>query len=142
PQTPRPPSHTANGPHQWFGTSFQLVMSWYARAPTMPAATPQTATRRTRSGSPPQLFQRYHVSAMHATIASSSISPYMWIERPKTSNVPVCGEGMEAKSASTRDAFCRRVLVPAPLEQNRERQLSEASLADAAWRPRRLGRCG
>ena len=28
PQTPRPPSHTANGPHQWFGTSFQLVMSW------------------------------------------------------------------------------------------------------------------
>jgi hypothetical protein len=54
PHTPRPPFQTANGPHHSSGTSSQLVNTWYARAPTIPAATPHTATRRTVSQSPPR----------------------------------------------------------------------------------------
>ena len=44
------------------------VMSWYARAPTIPKPTPQTATRKTRSQSPPCLTQRTPVSQMQAAI--------------------------------------------------------------------------
>ena len=43
-----------------------------------PNATPHTATRVTRSQSPPIAFQRTPVSQMHAMIATSSVSPYMW----------------------------------------------------------------
>ena len=49
------------------------------RAPTIPAITPHTATRKIRSQSPPQRTQRTPVSHTHAAIASSSITPYMWI---------------------------------------------------------------
>ena len=44
-----------------------------------PAITPQTAMRKMRSQSPPQRTQRIPVSQTAAAIASSSISPYMWI---------------------------------------------------------------
>lgn len=40
---------------------------------------------------------------MHAMIASSSISPYMWIARPKMSNDPLWGEGIEASRLTRRD---------------------------------------
>ena len=40
--------------------------------------TPHSATRKTRSQSPPQLTQRRPVSQMHAAMPSSSITPYMW----------------------------------------------------------------
>ena len=67
----------------------------------IPAATPQTATRSTRSGSPPSRFHRTHVSQMAATIASRSIRPYMWIGRPKMWKTPLWGEGIEARTALT-----------------------------------------
>ena len=51
-----PPRQIANGPHHVSGTSSQLVITWYRRAPTIPAATPQTAQRKIspspRRGSP------------------------------------------------------------------------------------------
>ena len=34
---------------------------------------------------------------MHAAIASSSISPYMWIVQRPEVDVPLCGEGMKAR---------------------------------------------
>src|SRR5919199_5003967 len=77
----------------------------------MPAATPHTATRRTRSQSPPRRTQRTPVSQMHAAIASSSIRPYMWIVTGPRSIVPVCGEGIEART--TGGPFCPRAARPA-----------------------------
>jgi hypothetical protein len=41
---------------------------------------------------------------MQATIASSSMSPYMWISRPKTSNVLVSGDGIDASRATGKDS--------------------------------------
>jgi hypothetical protein len=43
-QIPKPPRHTANGPHQWGGTSLQLVARKYSRPPMMPAGKPNSAT--------------------------------------------------------------------------------------------------
>jgi transposase len=63
----------------------------------MPAPTPQTATRKIRSQSPPRRVQRTPVSQMHAAIPASSISPYMWIVTGPRSSVPEDGEGMEAR---------------------------------------------
>jgi len=97
PHTPRPPFQTSKMPfHFGSGTSPQLVMSWYRRAPTIPNATPQTATRKMRSQSPPRCTQRTPVSATQAAMASRSISPYMWSTSGPMSIVPVCGEGIEA----------------------------------------------
>ena len=62
PQTPSPPRQIANGPHHVSGTSSQLVITWYRRAPTIPAATPQTAQRKIRSQSPPRFTQRRPVT--------------------------------------------------------------------------------
>src|SRR4029450_4081755 len=123
PQTPRPPFQTSKAPfHFGSGTSLQLVMSWYSRAPTIPAATPQTATRKTRSQSPPHFTQRYPVSATHAAIASSSMSPYMWIVNGPTSIVPLEGEGMLARKVTGQK------ILPTParaclLEENLQRQV-------------------
>src|SRR5689334_13272129 len=133
PQTPSPPSQTAKIPfHFGLETSSQLVMSWYARAPTMPAATPQTATLRTRSQSPPRRVQRTPVSQMHAAIASSSIRPYMWIVSGPRSIVPVCGEGMEARI--TGATFCPRPGTPAccreVLDEDLDRRLVRTALLD------------
>jgi hypothetical protein len=44
PQIPRPPLHTANGPHQCGGTSLQLVAKKYRRPPITPAGNPHRAT--------------------------------------------------------------------------------------------------
>ena len=75
PQIPSPPFQIANGPHHSSGRSFQLVITWYRRAPTIPAATPHTATRKIRSHSPPRLVQRMPVTATAAAIATRSVSP-------------------------------------------------------------------
>src|SRR4051794_25457022 len=48
---------------------------------------------------------------MQAAIASSSISPYIWIVSGPRSSVPVCGEGMNARL--TRATFCPPALTPA-----------------------------
>src|SRR6266542_3872543 len=100
PQTPSPPFHTANGPHHASGISSQLVMSWYARAPTTPNATPQTATRRTRSQSPPRRTQRTPVRPMQAAIAASRVRPYMCTVSGPRSTVPLCGDGKEARTVT------------------------------------------
>jgi hypothetical protein len=105
PQTPSPPSQTAIGPHHSGGTSSQLVATWYARAPTIPAATPHTATRKIRSQSPPRRSQRTPVSQTHAAIASSSMIPYAWIWSGPISTTPEPGDGMEARNAVTAAAF-------------------------------------
>ena len=47
----------------------------------------------------------------HAAIASSSISPYMWTVSGPRSSVPVCGEGIEARSHGA--TFCPRGATPA-----------------------------
>ena len=96
PQIPSPPSQTANGPHHSSGSSSQLVAMWYSRAPTIPAPTPQTATRKIRSQSPPRRTQRTPVSQMQAAMPASSIRPYMWIVIGPRSSVPDEGEGIEA----------------------------------------------
>src|SRR6266540_5817949 len=135
PQTPSPPFHTANGPHHASGISSQLVMSWYARAPTTPNATPQTATRRMRSQSPPRRTQRTPVRTMQAAIASSSIRPYMWIVSGPMSIVLVCGEGMKARV--TGRTFCPPAPRPADdcgLDQDVDRQLVRTAVLDEADR--------
>ncbi len=62
----------------------------------MPAATPQTAALSTRSQSPPRRVQRMPTRPIAATIATSSVIPYMWIVSGPMSIVPVDGEGNEA----------------------------------------------
>ena len=59
----------------------------------MPAATPQTAARSTRSQSPPRRVQRMPVTTIAHTIATSSVIPYMWIDSGPISIVPVDGDG-------------------------------------------------
>ena len=61
----------ANGPHQWSGTSFQLVARKYRRPPINPAGTPQIATSCGSVGSPPCAFQRRLVIITAATIATT-----------------------------------------------------------------------
>src|SRR5436309_7208419 len=119
PQTPSPPFHTANGPHHASGTWSQLVMSWYARAPTTPKATPQTATRKTRSQSPPRRTQRKPVRPMQAAIAASRVSPYMCTVSGPSSRVPLCGDGNEATSDTGRG------ILPVSAESARGIRLEE-----------------
>ena len=64
-----------------------------------PKATPQTATRVTRSQSPPSATQRLPVSQMQARIATSSVSPYMCSVSGPRLTTPVCGLGMKATIA-------------------------------------------
>ena len=71
PQIPRPPSQTANGPHQWSGTSFQLVARKYRRPPMIPAGKPHSATSCTSSREPPCASQRRVVIATAASTAST-----------------------------------------------------------------------
>ena len=63
----------------------------------MPAPTPQTATRKIRSQSPPRATQRWPVIATQAAMPASSVRPYMWIVSGPRSIVPDEGEGMEAR---------------------------------------------
>src|ERR1044071_3772887 len=98
------------------------------RAPTIPNATPQTATRRTRSQSPPSRVQRMPVRPTQAAIASSSISPHMWRGSGRMSMTRVCGQGSEATNGPGG-------IVPAPsgrryregLQQDAERRLGRAA---------------
>src|SRR5438552_16451745 len=100
-----------------------------------PNATPQTATRRTRSQSPPRRTQRTPVSQIAAAIASSSISPYMWIVTGPRSIVPLCGEGMYARL--TGGTFSPRAATPAS-DHDLDRGLPGAALLDQLDRPVRV----
>src|SRR4051812_26207464 len=64
---------------------------------------------------------------MHAAIASSSISPYMWIVSGPRSRVPLCGEGIDARV--TRATFCPAGRTPA-LDENFYGRLVGAALLD------------
>jgi hypothetical protein len=75
PQMPSPPSQIAKGPHQWSGTSFQLVARKYRRPPIRPAGKPQSATSWTSSRLPPRASQRRVVTAMAASTAKTYASP-------------------------------------------------------------------
>src|SRR5438552_3028370 len=65
---------------------------------------------------------------MQAAIASSSISPYMWIVSGPMSTVPLCGEGIEA-SRVTRQRFCLHPRRPRPvyLKDDAQCQLDRAA---------------
>ena len=75
PQMPRPPSQTANGPHQWSGTSSQLVTRKYRRPPMMPAGKPHSATSWTSAREPPCASHRRVVIATAASSASTYMRP-------------------------------------------------------------------
>ena len=60
----------------------------------IPKPTPQTATRKTRSQSPPRFTQRTPVNQMQPAMPASSISPYMRIASGPAWTTPLCGEGM------------------------------------------------
>jgi hypothetical protein len=59
-----------------------------------PKMTPQSATRKTRSQSPPQLTQRRPVSQMQAAMPRRSMTPYMCSVSGPRLKVPFEGEGM------------------------------------------------
>src|SRR5436190_16574926 len=101
----------------------------------IPKATPHTATRRTRSHSPPRRTHRTPVSPIAAAIASSSISPYMWIVTGPRSIVPLCGDGMYARL--TGETFCPPRQTPAATnsDQDLDRRLVRATLLDQLDRP-------
>src|SRR6187200_2482920 len=98
----------------------------------MPAATPQTASWKIRSHSPPRATQRRPVIQMHAAMPASSISPYMWIVSGPSSRVPEDGEGIDARNATAGILPARSVAARendssgGGLEQDRERQLGLA----------------
>src|SRR5436190_17020434 len=126
----------------------------------IPKPTPQTATRNTRSQSPPCRTQRAPVSQMHAAIPSRSISPYIRIDSGPTCRMPELGEGMLSSirrilpSRASRCAACvarRRGEPSAPgSEKDLERELLGAAVANQVGRrmkvdvmPFRKGRgCG
>src|SRR3954471_289006 len=91
----------------------------------MPAATPHTATRKTRSQSPPRRTQRTPVIQMQAAIPSRSISPYAWIAIGPSSSCPLPGDGIEARAALT--AWILPARGAACLEQDLQRDLGGAS---------------
>src|SRR5262245_49165628 len=71
----------------------------------MPAATPHTAARSTRSQSPPRRVQRRPVTPIAATIATSSVIPYMCTDTGPRSSVPEDGDGMVARTLAIGRAF-------------------------------------
>src|SRR5919204_5567719 len=95
------------------------------RAPTIPAMTPQIATGKQRSQSPPQRTQRIPVSQMHAAIASSSVTPYIWIVNGPALYTPVGGEGIEASTAVT-PPLC----PPLRLDEDLERELGRTAAVE------------
>src|SRR3989442_1204515 len=97
----------------------------------MPNATPQTATRKTRSQSPPQRTQRQPVSATQAAIATRSMSPYMWIVNGPTSIVPLCGEGMFPRKNTGQGILPGREGA-CLLQQDLEREFRLAALPEQA----------
>src|SRR6266567_4076692 len=71
---------------------------------------------------------------MHPAIASSSISPYMWIVTGPTWTTPLCGEGIDASRVIGR-RFCREPLVPASLEEDLKRQVRRTAAFHEIDRP-------
>src|SRR5579862_4029392 len=96
-----------------------------------PAMTPHSATRNTRSQSPPQLTQRRPVSQMHAAMPSSSITPYMWSVSGPRLNVPLEGEGMEPRTTPVTGTHCaRRRGAPRELAQDPQSEVGRAAALD------------
>src|SRR3954447_9991353 len=83
-----------------------------------------------RSQSPPIRVHRNPVRAMHATIATSSVSPYMWIVSGPRSTAPLLGDGIDAISAVTDRAFCPACSSPASSAEDAERRLGRATALD------------
>ena len=128
PTPPRSPTNAA-----WIaGSWLQLVRSWYARAPTTPKMTPQSATRKTRSQSPPQLTQRRPVSQMQAAMPRRSMTPYMCSVSGPRLKVPLEGDGMEARTTPVTAAHCARAPGRALLDlaQDPDRELDRAAALD------------
>ena len=50
---------------------------------------------------------------MQARIATSSVSPYMWIVKGPSPKAPESGEGIEAMRPVTRRGFCPAFAAPA-----------------------------
>ena len=71
----------------------------------IPKATPHTAQRKIGSQSPPRAIQRRPVIQTQATIASSSVSPYMCRVSGPRSTAPDPGEGIDA-SRRISAPFC------------------------------------
>src|SRR5215208_1844586 len=71
--------------------------------------------------------QRSPVRPMHAMIASSSVSPYMWIVTSPRSMEPLEGDGIDAISAATARAFCPPRCSPASSAEDAERRLGRAT---------------
>src|SRR5215213_5870547 len=93
----------------------------------IPKPTPQTATRKTRSQSPPRLTQRTPVSQMQPAMPSSSISPYMRIASGPAWTTPVCGDGMLRSSTCGILPAARPARAGNRLEQDLKRQLGRAA---------------
>src|SRR4029079_18561991 len=70
--------------------------------------TPQSATRKTRSQSPPQLTQRRPVSQMQAAMPRRSMTPYMCSVSGPRLKVPLDGDGIEARTTPVTAAHCAR----------------------------------
>src|SRR5215210_3759821 len=73
---------------------------------------------------------RRPVRPMHATIASNSISPYMWIVSGPRSIAPLPGDGIDAISAATGTGFCPCSRSPASLAEDVERRFGRAAALD------------
>src|SRR5262245_12047650 len=105
----------------------------------IPKPTPHTATRNTRSQSPPRRVQRTPVSQMQAAMPRSSIRPYIRIASGPTWTTPESGEGMLRSST-------RQILPAATGRRAVERARAgsgapaRASSRDAGDRPRDGGR--
>src|SRR5579884_166241 len=91
-----------------------------------PAMTPQSATRNTRSQSPPQLTQRRPVSQMQAAMPMSSITPYMCSVSGPRLNVPLDGDGMEPRTTPVTGPLCPTVASA----ENPDRELRRATALD------------
>ena len=65
-----------------------------------PKATPQTATRMTRSNSPPTCAASALPSARRRQDRDEQRQPYMWIVSGPMWTTPLCGEGMYPSRAT------------------------------------------
>src|SRR6266516_5042468 len=70
---------------------------------------------------------------MLAAIASSSISPYMWIVNGPRSIVPLCGEGMDASKVTGQKILPDRS-ASCFLEEDPQRQVGRTALFEQVRR--------
>src|SRR3954453_6210888 len=93
--------------------------------------TPHSATRKTRSQSPPQLTQRRPVSQMQAAMPSSNITPYMCSVSGPRLNVPFDGDGIEPRTTPVTGTHCARIARrPSRSTEDADRELGRAAPLD------------